>query len=82
MRPEKILVSQDAASALDENSLSGAVQDIGYLGDVSVYKVRTDSGLVLKAAVANRRRRIEQAINRGDRVWLRWTADAAVVLTQ
>jgi len=82
VRPEKILVSNDAPSAADENGLSGVVQDVGYLGDISVYKVRTDSGLVLKAAVANRRRLLDQAVNRGDRVWLRWAADAGVVLTQ
>jgi putrescine transport system ATP-binding protein len=82
VRPEKILVSVDAPSAPDENGVSGIVQDVGYLGDVSVYKVKTDSGLVLKVAVANRRRLIEQAVSRGDRVWLRWAADAGAVLTQ
>jgi spermidine/putrescine ABC transporter ATP-binding subunit len=81
VRPEKILVSQ-APAAPDENGLSSIVQDIGYLGDVSVFKVQTDNGLVLKAAVANRTRRIEQTVNRGDRVWLRWMPDAGVVLTQ
>jgi putrescine transport system ATP-binding protein len=82
VRPEKILVATDVPAAAGENVLAGVVQDIGYLGDISVFKVKTDNGLVLKATVANRARTIEQAINRGDRVWLRWTADAGVVLAQ
>jgi putrescine transport system ATP-binding protein len=82
VRPEKIQVSQKTPPAPDGNGLSGVVMDIGYLGDVSVYKVRTDSGLILKSTVANRARTLEQGIDRGDRVWLRWTADAGVVLTQ
>jgi putrescine transport system ATP-binding protein len=82
VRPEKILVSTDVPAAAGENVLAGVVQDIGYLGDISVFKVKTDNGLVLKATVANRARTIEPAINRGDRVWLGWTADAGVVLAQ
>jgi putrescine transport system ATP-binding protein len=82
VRPEKILLATDVPAAAGENVLAGVVQDIGYLGDISVFKVKTDNGLVLKATVANRARTIEQAINRGDQVWLRWTADAGVVLAQ
>jgi putrescine transport system ATP-binding protein len=58
------------------------VWDIGYLGDVSVYQVRLDSGLVMKSAVANLTRLVERQIGWDDRVWLSWTPEAAVVLTR
>ena len=58
------------------------MSDIGYLGDVSVYQVRLDSGLVMKASVANMTRLIERPIGWDDRVWLSWAPDAGVVLTR
>jgi len=58
------------------------VLDIAYLGDTSVYKVKLDNGLTMKAAVANRTRIVERPIGWGDRVWLNWTPDSGVVLTQ
>ena len=54
VRPEKIQIASEAPAAAGENSFAGAVLDIGYLGDISIYKVKLDNGLVLKAAVANR----------------------------
>jgi len=60
----------------------GDVVEIGYLGDISTFKVQLDNGLILKAAAANRTRAVEQEIHRGDRVWMSWPNDAGVVLTQ
>ena len=56
--------------------------DIGYLGDLSIYKVRLDDGFVMKAAAANMTRLIERPIGWDDRVWLSWSPDAGVVLTR
>jgi len=58
------------------------VWDIGYLGDVSVYKVRLDTGFVMKAAAPNLARLIERPFGFGERVWLSWAGDASVVLTR
>jgi putrescine transport system ATP-binding protein len=82
LRPEKIQIETQPPAAYDANSVSGKVHDIGYLGDVSVYRVRLDSGHDLKATVANRTRLIERPIGWGDRVWLSWAPEAGVVLTQ
>jgi putrescine transport system ATP-binding protein len=81
VRPEKIEMVKEAAAA-GENSFAGAVTDIGYLGDSSVFKVKLDNGLVLRAAAANRTRALEQPLRRGDRVCLRWPHDAGVLLVQ
>jgi putrescine transport system ATP-binding protein len=58
------------------------VTDIGYLGTVSHYKVRLDDGLVLKAAVMNEQRDAARMVHVGDRVWLSWTPEAGVLLTE
>jgi putrescine transport system ATP-binding protein len=81
LRPEKVRISRERPAAADENCATGQVYSIGYLGDHSIYKVRLDSGLLMKAAAANMTRLIERPIGRDDRVWLHWPADAALVLS-
>jgi putrescine transport system ATP-binding protein len=81
LRPEKLRISQ-SPPATPENCVGGVVWDIGYLGDLSVYKVRLDSGFVMQAAIANMTRLVEKPINWDDRVWLTWAPGAAVVLTR
>ncbi len=78
LRPEKLRIVHDRPAA-DENCLSGEVSDIAYLGDMSVYKVRLDGGVVVQAAAANLTR--ERIVGWRDRVFLTFASDAAVVLT-
>jgi putrescine transport system ATP-binding protein len=80
LRPEKIQIA--AGRAGDENAFAGRVIEVGYLGGMSVYKVKLDNGLEMRAAVANRTRLIERPIGSNDRVWLSWPPEAGVVLTQ
>ena len=72
LRPEKIRDRPRRRRApMTTTASPDAWSDIGYLGDLSIYKVRLDNGLVMKAAVVNR-----DAAGRarrsapGDRVWL------------
>jgi putrescine transport system ATP-binding protein len=81
LRPEKVRLSLEQRAAT-ENSVSGSVRDIAYLGDLSIYKVALDNGLVMEAATANLTRMIERPISWDDRVWLTWDAAAGIVLTQ
>jgi putrescine transport system ATP-binding protein len=80
LRPEKVRISRERPLVTDENCTAGQVYSIGYLGDLSIYRVRLDSGLVMKAALANMTRLIERPIGSGDRVWLHWPAEAALML--
>jgi putrescine transport system ATP-binding protein len=82
LRPEKVRLSRERPAQADENCVTGEVCSIGYLGDLSIYKVRLDSGFIMKAALANMTRLVERPIGWDDRVWLHWAADAAVVLTR
>src|SRR5437868_12156468 len=81
LRPEKIRMSHTVPDGAFENGAAGTVTDIGYLGTVSLYKVRLDDGLILKAAVMNEQRG-ERPIHVNDRVWLSWTPEAGVLLME
>jgi putrescine transport system ATP-binding protein len=82
LRPEKVRITHEQPPSTSENCVAGQVSNIGYLGDLSIYNVALDNGFVIKAAIANMTRLVEQPITWDDRVWLTWAADAAVVLTQ
>lgn len=79
VRPEKIDIAREpAVNAL--NMLHGRVEDIAYLGDLSVYKVRDQHGLIVKASAANRDRRAAGLLHRGDEAWLTFAPEAGVLL--
>jgi putrescine transport system ATP-binding protein len=81
LRPEKIRICHDQpASAI--NAIPGKVEDIGYLGSISHYHVRTAAGQRVTALRANAAHTVEQTISWEDNVWLDWPADAGVVLTR
>jgi putrescine transport system ATP-binding protein len=82
LRPEKVRIATGAPPAASENCVSGQVSNIGYLGDLSIYKIRLDTGVVMKAAVANVTRMVERPVGLDARVWLSWEPEAAVVLTR
>ncbi len=82
VRPEKVRISNEPPAATAANCIAGQVWDIGYLGDVSIYKVRLDNGFVMKAAAANMTRLIERPFGWDERVWLSWAPDAGVVLAR
>jgi putrescine transport system ATP-binding protein len=82
LRPEKIRISLQPPNGVTDNTIAGTVSDIGYLGDISLYKVRLDSGQMMKASAANLTRLLERPIGWDARVWLSWPPDAGVVLTK
>jgi putrescine transport system ATP-binding protein len=82
LRPEKIRISHAVPEGEIENGAAGSVTDIGYLGTLSIYKVRLDGDLTLKAAVVSAARDAARAIHLNDRVWLSWAGEAGVLLTE
>ena len=81
VRPEKVRIAQERPVPPSGNCFPGQVLHIGYLGDVSIYQVRLDSGFVMKAVAANMTRLVERPIGWDDRVWLSFAPEAGVVLT-
>jgi putrescine transport system ATP-binding protein len=87
IRPEKIRLSRrgpapDADHAQSINRLEGAVTDVGYLGGSTVYKVKLDSGAVVRASVANTARLDRDTYSASQRVVVWFTPDDCMVLEQ
>ncbi|SHG23198.1 ABC transporter ATP-binding protein [Bradyrhizobium erythrophlei] len=87
IRPEKIKLSRrgpvsDAVNAHAINRLEGVVTDVSYLGGVTSYKVKLDSGAVLRSSMANTTRLDIDAYSASQRVVAWFTPDDCVVLEQ
>ena len=87
IRPEKVKLSRrapasDAGSSQAINRLEGVVTDVGYLGGVTTYKVKLESGAVVRSSMANTARLDVDAYLAGQRVVAWFTADDCVVLEQ
>ncbi len=78
LRPEKLAMSAQRPTPDYRNALAGTVFEIGYRGDVSLYKVRMADRSLIKVALANAGGRPPFAIN--DLVWVSWPPDAGVML--
>ena len=81
LRPEKIRIGREQPQS-GVNVIPGKVEDIGYLGSISHYHVRTASGQRVTALRANAAHTVEQSISWEDSVWLDWPDEAGVVLTR
>jgi putrescine transport system ATP-binding protein len=82
LRPEKMTIEAQQPKTVKENCFAGQVVDVGYLGGLSIYRVRLDSGTDIKVTAANRSRPLERMIGAGDQAWLSWPAEAGLVLQQ
>jgi putrescine transport system ATP-binding protein len=87
IRPEKVKLSRrgpvsDAVNAQSINRLEGVVTDVSYLGGITTYKVKLDSGAVLRSSMANTARIDIDAYNANQRVVAWFTPDDCVVLEQ
>jgi len=81
IRPEKILLSRQRPGSAD-NAVRGAVREIAYMGDMSIYLVQIDSGRMIRVTRPNVSRGGERPIVREERVWLSWHGSSPVVLTE
>ncbi len=79
IRPEKLSISREKPVNSD-NCMAGEVLEIGYLGNLSVYHVKLDSGKMVTSTQTNQTRLVERTISWEDRVYLTWTPDASIVL--
>lgn len=53
---------------------------MGYLGNISVYRIKTAGGRIMTVTAPNARRTAEWAIDWSDRVYASWGADACIIL--
>ena len=82
IRPEKVHLSREKpANPHKANVTHGIVEDIGYLGDMSVYQVVLDSGKRLRVTQTNTVRGNPDAITWDEQVYVSWGDTSGSVLT-
>jgi putrescine transport system ATP-binding protein len=87
IRPEKVRLSRrgpasDAANSPAINRLEGVVSEVSYLGGLTAYKVKLDTGAVVRSSLANTVRLDVDAYQPGQRVVAWFNPDDCVVLEQ
>jgi putrescine transport system ATP-binding protein len=78
IRPEKIMISATPPAG-NRNCTKGVVHEIAYLGDMSVYYVKLESGKIIQASLPNLLRLSERDVKWDDEVYLFWRAENGVV---
>jgi putrescine transport system ATP-binding protein len=81
LRPEKVFMSIAAPAGGADNVVRGNVQDIAYLGDLSIYLVKLATGKVVRVTQPNTSRHAE-AIGWDQQVYLSWDSTSPVVVTR
>jgi putrescine transport system ATP-binding protein len=87
IRPEKIKLSRrgpvsDAGTSHAINRLEGVVTEVSYLGGLTTYKVKLESGAVVRSSMANTARLDIDTYSASQRVVAWFTPDDCVVLEQ
>ena len=81
VRPEKMRIASEASQPPPENCAAGTIVDIGYLGELTIYKLRLADGAIVTAAIANTGHAAGPPIDWDERAWMSFASDAAIVLT-
>lgn len=81
VRPEKIYISDNEPENQEDTRLPGIVHDLGYFGNLSLYRIRLRSGKIVQVSAQNRRRSAERFLEWDDQVYISWSPRSAVVLT-
>jgi putrescine transport system ATP-binding protein len=83
VRPEKINILRTPPADTAENCVQGVVKEIAYMGDVSIYLVKIDSGKIVRVTLPNiERLSDDERILWEETVWLSWHGSSPVVVTQ
>lgn len=79
LRPEKISISKAASKS---KNTTGYIDDIGYFGDYSIYKVRLDEGKIIDVTAQNQKRpkNAKDRLTYEDKVNLNWDNSSAMLL--
>jgi putrescine transport system ATP-binding protein len=83
IRPEKINILRQQPQNCVENCAKGVVKEIAYMGDVSIYLVKIETGKTIRVTVPNiERLSDDERILWDETVWLTWHGSSPVVVTQ
>jgi putrescine transport system ATP-binding protein len=79
IRPEKIHLSLSQPTS-NENWTTGVVKEIAYLGDLSVFLIKLESGKTLRVTRPNMWRHDDESITWEQQVYLHWHDTSPVVI--
>jgi putrescine transport system ATP-binding protein len=83
VRPEKMRIAlEPPQQPPPENCAAGTIVDIGYLGELTIYKLRLADGAIVTVAIANTGHNAERPIDWDERAWMSFSPEAAMVLTK
>ena len=80
VRPEKIFIGREEPKNSDDIRVRGVVEDLGYFGNLSLYRIRLASGKIVQVSSQNRRRTTDLGVEWEDEIWVSWRPRSAVVL--
>jgi putrescine transport system ATP-binding protein len=82
VRPEKIWISREAPDPQGRTVLTGTVDDQGYFGNLSLFRVRLAGGQLVQVSAQNRDRTSARRIDWDDEVHIYWDTPSTVVLSE
>jgi putrescine transport system ATP-binding protein len=84
LRPEKISITKGAPPQGSANTIKGMVDDIGYLGGISTYRVKIEGDRIIEVTSQNQVRPKDgnPPIDWDEEVHLTWDASSSGVLTK
>ncbi|MBB3297519.1 putrescine transport system ATP-binding protein [Rhizobium sp. BK226] len=80
IRPEKMRVGRTAPANASVNAAKGELWDIAYLGDMTVFHVKLQSGNIVKASSLNAQRSVDDPFTYDQEVWVSFDENAGVLL--
>ncbi|MBB4288515.1 putrescine transport system ATP-binding protein [Rhizobium leguminosarum] len=80
IRPEKMRVGRAAPANASVNAAKGELWDIAYLGDMTVFHVKLQSGNIVKASSLNAQRSVDDPFTYDQEVWVSFDENAGVLL--
>jgi putrescine transport system ATP-binding protein len=80
VRPEKIFISKQHPVGDGLTVLKGTVEDLGYFGNLSLYRVALANGKILQVSGQNRVRTATRTVEWDDEVFISWDNHSAVLL--
>jgi putrescine transport system ATP-binding protein len=80
IRPEKIFVGKHEPQDTEDARVPGVVHDLGYLGNLSLYRIKLANDKIVLVSSQNRRRAATRFLEWEDEVWISWRPRSVVVL--
>lgn len=81
VRPEKLTITRLRPEGC-HNAFPVVVEDVAYMGNLSVYRLKLESGTYLRATKSNFARLEDDPISWDETAWVSWDDTAGVVLLQ